>query len=53
MRKILFGLFLFAAATLGLHAQELASPNGNFKITFSLNAAGRPVYSLTYKGKPI
>ena len=53
MRKILFGLFLFAAATLGLHAQELASPNGNFKMTFSLNAAGRPVYSLTYKGRTV
>lgn len=53
MKKILFVLFLFVATTLGLHAQELASPNGNFKMTFSLNAAGRPVYSLTYKGRTV
>ena len=53
MKKILSVLFLFVATVLGLHAQELVSPNGNFKMTFSLNAAGRPVYSLTYKGRTV
>ena len=33
MKKILSVLFLFVATVLGLHAQELVSPNGNFKMT--------------------
>ena len=42
MKKILSALFFFAAVALGLHAQELASPNGKFKMTFSLNARDVP-----------
>lgn len=33
--------------------QELSSPNGNFKMNFSLDAAGRPVYALSYKEKTV
>lgn len=36
-----------------VHAQELASPDGNFKMKFSLDASGTPVYSLMYKGKAV
>ncbi len=34
-------------------AQELTSPNGQLKLTFSLSAQGEPVYQLTYKGKAV
>jgi len=36
-----------------VNAQELSSPNGNFKMKFSLDAAGSPVYTLNYKGKTV
>ncbi len=39
--------------TFAIVAQELSSPNGNFKMNFSLDASGTPVYSLAYKGKPV
>jgi len=35
------------------HAQKLQSPNGEFKMEFSLQNDGTPVYSLTYKGKDV
>ena len=34
-------------------AQDLQSPNGNFKMKFSLDAQGRPTYYLKYKGRDI
>ena len=34
-------------------AQDLQSPNGNFKMNFSLDAQGRPTYYLKYKGRDI
>ncbi|GHT14853.1 glucan 1,4-alpha-glucosidase SusB [Bacteroidia bacterium] len=36
-----------------LSAQTLTSPNGNFKMNFSLSDDGSPVYTLTYKGKEV
>lgn len=52
MKKIVcLALTLFLAGI--LYAQELSSPNGNFKMKFSLDAAGTPVYSLQYKGKTV
>ncbi|MBC7936025.1 MAG: glycoside hydrolase family 97 protein [Rhizobacter sp.] len=36
-----------------VYAQELASPNGNFKMNFSLDASGTALYSLNYKGKAV
>lgn len=32
-------------------AADLSSPNGNFRLSFSLNHSGVPVYELRYKGK--
>ena len=29
--------------------QKLTSPNGNFEMTFELDAKGAPVYTLSYK----
>ncbi|OYQ34738.1 alpha-glucosidase [Flavobacterium cyanobacteriorum] len=36
-----------------LQAQQLKSPDGNFTLTFSLGTGGKPLYSLTYKGKVV
>ncbi len=52
MKRIacLAALLLCAAV---LFAQQLTSPNSNFKMDFSLNADGTPVYTLAYKGKTV
>ena len=34
-------------------AQELSSPNGNLKMTFSITGNGVPTYNLSYKGKVV
>lgn len=34
-------------------AESIQSPNGNFKLEFSLNEEGVPVYQLQYKGQPL
>lgn len=36
-----------------VHAQELLSPNGKLKMNFSIQKGGVPIYSLTYKDKPV
>lgn len=43
---IVVTLFLF----LSVHAQQLLSPNGNFRMNFSLTDEGNPTYQLSYKG---
>ena len=35
------------------HAEDLQSPDGNLKLTFSLTANGQPAYQLNYKDKPV
>lgn len=34
-------------------AESITSPNGQFKLNFSVNAQGEPVYELFYKGKNV
>ncbi|TCO92031.1 glycosyl hydrolase family 97 [Bacteroides heparinolyticus] len=34
-------------------AESITSPNGQFKLNFSVNAQGEPVYELFYKGKSV
>lgn len=52
MKKILISIsLLLTALTAG--AQRLQSPDGNLEMNFSLDDAGRPTYSLTYKGKDV
>lgn len=36
-----------------VYGQELKSPNGNFKLDFSLSKDGKPTYQLKYKGKDV
>ena len=44
-------IFFFCLSCPSIHAQQLLSPNGNFRMDFSLGAAGNPIYRLSYKGK--
>ena len=40
-------------AVLGVSAQEFQSPNGNFKMSFSLGNDGTPMYQLFFKNKEV
>lgn len=51
MRFLLSFLTLFI--TYLSSAQELRSPDGNVVMQFSLNEQGRPMYDVTYMGKPV
>ncbi|MEG0947733.1 MAG: glycoside hydrolase family 97 protein [Bacteroidales bacterium] len=46
---MLCGLLSAAMAVGG----EVISPDGNVKLIFSVDEAGRPLYELAYKGKPV
>lgn len=50
-KKSFFCLFLLN--TLFITAQNLASPNGEFSLSFNLSSKGAPTYSLQYKGKTV
>lgn len=52
MKKIACLIALLFAGTV-IHAQQLISPNGNFKMDLILSAEGTPVYTLAYKGKTV
>jgi glucan 1,4-alpha-glucosidase len=51
--KTLFCISYFLLLVTTGFCQELASPNGNFKMVFSLDAKGSPAYTLAYKGKTV
>jgi hypothetical protein len=53
MKNILFVLFFILTSNAFVKAQELKSPDGNLTVTFGLNAAGTPVYLLSYKNKQV
>jgi glucan 1,4-alpha-glucosidase len=53
MKNIFFICFFIIASNTHLKAQELKSPDGNLTLVFSVNAAGAPVYSLSYKKKEV
>lgn len=48
-----FFLLLFLGVTAGMRAEQLVSPNGQFRLNFSINAQGEPVYELYYKDKVV
>lgn len=52
MKKLLLAFTLIISATITF-AQSINSPNGNFKLTFSLSASAEPTYQLTYKNKSV
>ncbi|HNG40806.1 MAG TPA: glycoside hydrolase family 97 N-terminal domain-containing protein, partial [Cyclobacteriaceae bacterium] len=52
MKKLIVVLLLLVSGV-RLFAQELTSPDGNLKFSFSLTQAGEPMYQLSYKNKPV
>jgi hypothetical protein len=53
MRKFLTVVLLCMMHGAWCMATEVKSPNGNVKLNFSVDAFGRPTYSMTYKGKAV
>ena len=53
MKKYFFFACLFLFITIIGNAQELLSPDGKFKMNFSLVQNGKPAYQLIYKGKQV
>ena len=53
MYKYFVSVFVMVFSIFGLKAQELKSPNGNFKMVFALEKDGRPTYQLFMKNKEI
>lgn len=53
MKKIFVSVFVMVFSVFGMNAQELKSPNGNFKMIFALENDGTPTYQLFMKNKEI
>lgn len=51
--KNVFSVILVLLSVLGVSAQEFQSPNGNFKMSFSLGNDGTPMYQLFFKNKEV
>ncbi len=51
--KNIFSVILVLTAFFGASAQEFQSPNGNFKMSFSLGNDGTPMYQLLFKNKEV
>ena len=51
--KNIFSVILVLTAIFGASAQEFQSPNGNFKMSFSLGNDGTPMYQLFLKNKEV
>ncbi len=50
---LLAGLTITYLQTAEISAQTLKSPDGNFEMVLSLSPQGNPVYTLSFKGKPV
>ena len=53
MNKYLISVFIMVFSIFGINAQELQSPNGNFKMIFALENDGTPTYQLFMNNKEI
>ena len=53
MHKYFVSVFVMIFSIFGMNAQELKSPNGNFKMVFALENDGTPTYQLFMKNKEI
>ena len=53
MKKYFVSVFVMVFSVFGMNAQELKSPNGNFKMIFALENDGTPTYKLFMKNKEI
>ena len=48
--NLLLGMLL---ASLSMAAATITSPNGNIELKFYVDQQGRPVYEMSYKGRPV
>jgi hypothetical protein len=53
MKKYFVSVFVMIFSIFGMNAQELKSPNGNFKMIFALENDGTPTYQLFMNNKEI
>jgi hypothetical protein len=53
MHKYFVSILVLVFSIFGMNAQELKSPNGNFKMVFALEKDGTPTYQLFMKNKEI
>jgi len=53
MEKFFVSVFVMVFSIFGMNAQELKSPNGNFKMVFAIENDGTPTYQLFMKNKEI
>ncbi|MFM9988451.1 glycoside hydrolase family 97 protein [Flavobacterium sp.] len=53
MKKYFVSVIIVLMSILGVSAQEFKSPNGSFKMSFSLLKDGTPTYTLLYKNKEV
>lgn len=53
MNKYFVSVLVMVFSIFGMNAQELKSPNGNFKMIFALENDGTPTYKLFMKNKEI
>ena len=53
IRRAFLALTLLITSLGLINAEELKSPNGRLVMTFEVDGMGSPVYTLTYKGKPV
>ncbi|MDP4205525.1 MAG: glycoside hydrolase family 97 protein [Bacteroidota bacterium] len=50
---LIISMCMIIAGSCFANQKEVISPNGKLKATFTLNNEGTPVYSLSFKGRPI
>lgn len=53
MNKYFVSVFVMVFSIFGMNAQELKSPNGNFKMIFALENDGTPTYQLFMKDREV
>lgn len=53
IQSVLFSLSFLMMSAWGLQAEDLKSPNGRLLMHFEVDGMGCPVYTLSYKGKPV
>ncbi|ETK08521.1 alpha-glucosidase [Tannerella sp. oral taxon BU063 isolate Cell 6/7/9] len=53
MQSVLLSLSFLMMSAWGLQAEDLKSPNGRLAMHFEVDGMGCPVYTLSYKGKPV
>ena len=53
IQSVLLSLSFLMMSAWGMQAEDLKSPNGRLVMHFEVDGMGCPVYTLSYKGKPV